>query len=81
VPRRPRDEQLNRAFGDRLRAARTSTGVSQEQLAALAGVHRTYVGHIERGTVTPTLDTIVRLAEALKIDPGDLVTGLRSARA
>jgi transcriptional regulator with XRE-family HTH domain len=55
--------------------------VSQEQLAALAGVHRTYVGHIERGTVTPTLDTIVRLAEALKIDPGDLVTGLRSARA
>jgi transcriptional regulator with XRE-family HTH domain len=76
VPRRPRNASLNREFGDRVRAARLERGNSQEQLAELAGLHRTYVGHVERGAVTPTLDTIVRIAAALSLDAGDLVRGL-----
>jgi transcriptional regulator with XRE-family HTH domain len=50
--------------------------VSQERLAEIAGVHRTYVGHLELGKGSPTLDTIVRVAAALKIDPAELVRGL-----
>jgi transcriptional regulator with XRE-family HTH domain len=76
VPRRPRDTRLLTAFGDRVRARRTGLGLSQEKLAERAGLHRTYAGHIERGTVTPTLDTIVRLAEALGCDPAELVRGM-----
>lgn len=77
VARRPRDERLVVAFGDRVRGARTEAALSQEQLAELSGLHRTYVGHIERGAVTPTLDTIVRLAQAMDLDPAELVEGLR----
>jgi transcriptional regulator with XRE-family HTH domain len=51
--------------------------VSQERLAESAGLHRTYVGHLERGEVNPSLHNIVRIAEALGVDPAELVKGLR----
>lgn len=51
--------------------------MSQERLAERAGVHRTFVGHVERAESNPTLTTIVRLAAALEIDPAELVRGLR----
>jgi transcriptional regulator with XRE-family HTH domain len=63
-------------FGRRLRRFREDAGLSQEQLAHLAGVHRTYVGHVERGETTPTLYSIVRLANALSIKAGELVDDL-----
>jgi len=63
-------------FGRRVRAARSALGLSQEALAEAAGVHRTYVGHIERGETSPTLANLVRLAVALSVDPGDLVRGM-----
>lgn len=50
--------------------------MSQERLADAAGVHRTYVGHVERGETTPTLYSIVRFAKALDLDASDLVRGL-----
>ena len=67
-------------FGRRVRRQRESLEprLSQEDLADRAGVHRTYVGHVERGEVNPTLWNIIRIAEALGIDPADLVRGLRS---
>lgn len=52
-------------------------GVSQEKLAELAGVHRTYIGHLERGEVNCTLYNIIRVAAALEVDPGVLISGLR----
>jgi transcriptional regulator with XRE-family HTH domain len=77
VARRARDAKLAAEFGTRLRDLRTKAGLSQEQLADVAGVHRTYVGHVERGETTPTLYSIVRFATALKLDASDLVRGLR----
>lgn len=75
--RRPRDEKIAAEFGRRLRAARTNADLSQEALADKAGVHRTYVGHVERGETTPTLYSVARFAKALGLDTADLVRGLR----
>ncbi len=72
-----RDQRLATEFGERVRTARLATGLSQEALADVAGVHRTMVGHVERGEATPTIRTVVRLADALGIDPAELVRGMR----
>ncbi len=74
--RRDRDAVVAAEFGKRLRRMRLDAGWSQEQMAQAAGVHRTYVGHIERGETSPTLYSIVRFAQALGLEPGDLVNGL-----
>jgi transcriptional regulator with XRE-family HTH domain len=50
--------------------------VSQERLAELSGLHRTYIGHVERGEVNVALYNIVRIASALRSDPSVLVAGL-----
>lgn len=65
-------------FGRRVqrRRAEMKPFVSQEHLAELAGVHRTYIGHVERGEVNPTLWNVIRIAAALDVDPSDLVAGL-----
>jgi transcriptional regulator with XRE-family HTH domain len=59
-------------FGDRVRALRERTGLSQEALAAKAGIHRTYMGGVERGERNVCLKNIVRLAAALGVSPRDL---------
>ena len=64
-------------FGDRVRAARHGKGWSLEQFAEVSGLHWTYVGSVERGQRNPSLLNIVRLAEALDVNPADLVRDLR----
>lgn len=54
-------------FGDRIRNERMRRGISQEELGARAGVHRTYVGMIERGEKNITLLNIEKLARALGV--------------
>jgi transcriptional regulator with XRE-family HTH domain len=61
-------------LGARVRQHRRAHGWSQERFAELAGVHRTYIGAIERGQQNVTVVTLVAIAEALSIDPGELVT-------
>lgn len=56
-----------------LRRLRTATGLSQEVLAARAGLHRTYVSSIERGQRNVSLENIFALAGALGCDPQDLI--------
>jgi transcriptional regulator with XRE-family HTH domain len=67
------------AFGAQLRAARVRRGMSQDDLAERTGMHRTYVGGIERGERNPSLTNIVRLAAALRVDVADLVQGIDGA--
>jgi transcriptional regulator with XRE-family HTH domain len=72
---------LTEQFADNLRAIRRSYGWSQETVAELAGLHRTEVQRLESGKREPRLSTIVRLAVALRVDPGLLVVGLRPETA
>jgi len=57
-----------RLFAKKLRQIRQAQGLSQETLADLAGLHRTYVGSIERSERNVSIDNIERLARALEID-------------
>lgn len=67
-------------FGSRLRAARHEVGLSQEGLADQAGLHRTYIGSVERGERNISLLNIVAIATELDIDPAQLVAELRWRR-
>ena len=66
------------AFGATLRAARRRKGMTQEQLADAAGLDRTFPTLLERGLRTPSLGTLLRLAEALGISAEMLVEDTRS---
>ena len=57
------------AFGRAVREYRRGKGISQEALADLTGIHRTYIGGIERGERNPTLIMIHRIAGALGVSP------------
>ena len=57
-----------------MRRLRSDAGYSQEGFAAVAGVHRTYMGAVERGEVNISLDNIERIAKALGMTPGRLLT-------
>jgi transcriptional regulator with XRE-family HTH domain len=65
-------EDIRTRFGRRVRELRERRGWSQEQLAAQCGLHRTYVGGIERGERNPALLNIGRIAEALGVEVRDL---------
>lgn len=65
-----------RVFGDRVRLARTDLALSQETVAALAQMHVTNYGKIERGAANPSLVTIVRIATVLGCDVAVLTSGL-----
>lgn len=54
-------------FGNKVRERRLALGLSQEELASRAGVHRTYIGMIERAEKNITLENIEKIARALKI--------------
>ncbi|HEX5361896.1 MAG TPA: helix-turn-helix transcriptional regulator [Fluviicoccus sp.] len=56
---------LSRRFGRTVRQAREQQGYSQEQLAEIANLNRSYLGEIERGVVIPSLATLEKLALAL----------------
>lgn len=59
-------------FGQRVREERRKLGLSQEQLAAAAGLHRTYIGMIERAEKNLTLENIAKIAKALGLPIRDL---------
>ncbi len=63
-------------FGAAVRKLRLLRGLSQEELAEATGLHRTYIGGIERGERNPSLVNIVRLAAALRVSPSELVAGI-----
>jgi len=57
----------------RIRKLRKKAGMSQEELGFVAGLHRTYIGSIERAEQNVSIDNIHKLAKALKVKPSDLL--------
>jgi transcriptional regulator with XRE-family HTH domain len=74
----PSNHPTLREFGRRVRARRHELGLSQEELADRADLHRTYISSLEQGRRNVAVRNLVRLAEALDFDPAELVRGLRS---
>jgi transcriptional regulator with XRE-family HTH domain len=64
---------IPQAFGKVLREYRMKAGISQEALALAADLDRTYVSLLERGLRQPTLETLFRLADPLKVTPATMV--------
>lgn len=66
-------KEILKKFGDNVREERLNKQLSQEQLAELAGVHRTYIGMIERGEKNITLENIEKISSALGLKIKDLM--------
>ena len=71
-------QRLLRTFGATIKQRREELGISQEELADRAGLHRTYVSDIERGARNVALANIVSLAAALDLKPSTLLKSLDS---
>jgi transcriptional regulator with XRE-family HTH domain len=65
-------KNVKEQFGERVRELRRAKGLSQEDLSFKAGMHRTYLGGIERGERNPSLMNITAIAEALEITVSEL---------
>jgi transcriptional regulator with XRE-family HTH domain len=63
---------INVIFGKKVAKMRKQQNLSQEELAYKCGVHRTYIGSIERGEKSPTLNTIEKIAKGLNVNIIDL---------
>jgi transcriptional regulator with XRE-family HTH domain len=68
VPHNPKE-----LFGQNVRRIRNEVGLSQEELAFRAKLHRTYISSVERGARNVSLENIFAIAEALGVPPGDLL--------
>jgi transcriptional regulator with XRE-family HTH domain len=61
------------AFGEALQSTRRRRGLSQQDLAAAAGLHRTHISLLEQGLLEPSLDTLVNLCRALEVLPAEAI--------
>lgn len=71
---RGKRESPEALFGKEVARLRRRLGVSQEEIAFRAEVHRTYISQLERGLKSPTLSVMLRLSHALKVSVSRLVT-------
>jgi transcriptional regulator with XRE-family HTH domain len=72
----PQAAEASRLLGQNLIGFRARAGLSQQGTAERAGIHRTHVAMIEAGERLPRLDTIVKLAGALEVQPCALLMGM-----
>lgn len=68
--------EILKEFGQRVRHERLKRGFSQEELAEKAGLHRTYIGMIERAEKNITLINIEKVANALEMSADELLRGV-----
>lgn len=69
--RKQSSTDARRTFATRMKERRTELGMSQEKLAESTGLHRTYVGSVERGERNVSIDNMERIAEALDVSLGE----------
>ena len=69
-------QQIQRKLGDRIRRLRSRKGWSQEEFAAVSGLHRTYIGAVERGEKNLTISTLHTLAKTLDTSIAQLFRGI-----
>jgi transcriptional regulator with XRE-family HTH domain len=69
-------QQIRKKLGDRIRKLRSRKGWSQEEFAAISGVHRTYIGSVERGEKNLTISTLHTLAKTLDTSIAQLFRGI-----
>jgi transcriptional regulator with XRE-family HTH domain len=74
--RKINSEAVALRFGQNLRHCRRISGLSQEELADRASLHRTEIGKLEKGERIARIDTLARLAGAMAIPPEDLLAGI-----
>jgi transcriptional regulator with XRE-family HTH domain len=79
MPARPADPALA-DFGAAVRKCRQRLGLSQEALADVAGIHRTYIGDVERGMRNVSLLNILRISRALDIEASNLMQVMEGLR-
>lgn len=73
-----KNEDVKRQFGESVRKLRKAAGLSQEELADLAELDRSYVGCVERGERNLSIENVCRLAKAMGVSPSDFFTWWRS---
>jgi transcriptional regulator with XRE-family HTH domain len=70
-------ESIAGAFAKVLRKARVEAGLTQEELAHLSGLDRSTISQAELANASPQMETLIRLAGALEMDPCDLMPAVR----
>lgn len=60
-------------FGEKVQKIRKAQGISQEKLAFMLSMHRTYIGMVERGERNPTIRTLYKITKALKVKSNELL--------
>lgn len=68
-----KDEEIRKAFGSALKELRITQNISQEKLAELANLDRSYISLIERGVNSASVITIFKISSALNIEPSELI--------
>jgi transcriptional regulator with XRE-family HTH domain len=76
MPERDQALAVAERFGENLRRLRKREDLSQERLAKRASLHRTEIGLLEKGGRVCRIDTLVRLAGAMAVPPGELLEGI-----
>lgn len=66
------NENFYKKLGKRIRSLRTEKSLTQDNLAELAGIHPKFAGKIERAEKKPSLDTIIKISNALNIEAKEL---------
>lgn len=69
-------QNVLKRLGGNIRRYRSMKGISQEELAEICSLHRTYIGSVERGERNVSLQNIVKIAYALDVTPQDLLDGV-----
>lgn len=65
--------ELAKLLGSNIKKVRKNKGISQEQLALLTSIDRSYIGRIERGEVSITIEKLYEIAKTLDVDPQSLL--------